>query len=440
MKSTRFFFTMVILFCACSQPLKDRFSVTVTANDSLLFFNNAPIARIDDELQKTQTYLIQSLVDSLDRLADEMNDSARYSGKDFYGRMRVALPPSMPYSMVLKLAYTARTAGFNETKLCGTLKDRKADIEVPIVYDEAAGLQHVITLVAGRILFKTELRFWPYAESVASSEEKDEFQNEKHYAKPLVRVGRSVYSHSLFIADEVELRKELNWVSGELTKIGFNGGRHFLIQCRPDTPYEEFLSIAATIIESLPQRSQLQKASLVDMSPPPPPPLPDGVFHYYNGLALSYDDFSIGLGLSSDEAVDTMNLSKEARMELLGLPNILFSAIKTGNVDRIRQLKVYGYNLGGHPFSKFADNEEWKGYTPLLLSIESSNADVVQALIESGASVNETSIQFKENITGLLLIGKRSSKMIGRIIAPLALANEKGNKEIIELLKAAGAK
>ncbi|MBX7151920.1 ankyrin repeat domain-containing protein [bacterium] len=432
MKSIMFLFITAIMFCGCSQPPKDRFSVTVTTNDSLILFDGQPIARIQDEIEEV-SYVMSTLSDTLDKLKQEMVDSAEHSNKNFYGRLFVEMPPQLSYKLVFKIIFSSQFAHFGEIRLRGTLKNGSR-IEIPVISDQGIGLLHRIIITPKGALLSVSNRWAPPAECRAS------LNNESAGSTfEVIAPGENEgWSPSIFVPvsdDLKELKEELDWIQYELMKIGFSGGRHFLIQCTEDVSYGTLFSVAATIIESIKQSSQAEKNTLVDTLRPMLEPN-GSVFRYYNGLTRSYDDFSIRTWLLKDGMQDTV-VNSESRYLLLGFPNILRAAIEGGNTVRIQKLKEYGYDLNQYAFLNFSVNAAWRGFTPLLLAIQCNEPEIVKTLIASGADLNKRSVQFKEIITDLK--AKRSPTMIGRVVSPLALANEKGNKEIVELLKSAGA-
>ena len=106
-------------------------------------------------------------------------------------------------------------------------------------------------------------------------------------------------------------------------------------------------------------------------------------------------------------------------------------AYKKANVDpndRFTTDKSVGVNPG--PF-KMVDKE--KHPTPLIYATDKGYAKIAKALIEGGANVNATMNTYGTEFSALATYKTKSA------VTALYIAEQKGNKEIIDILKAAGA-
>lgn len=429
----RYFVTLCIvlvaLSCGPAETPKDFFTATVSTRDSSLCLDGVPMARIAEVLEQKGFYGIEFLRDSLEIMYKLMEDSAHVSEVDHQGRLRILLSYDAPVRLAMQVFASGYRAGFRDIRIVaddGVLGVR----EIPVGLNYHSGLKHYLVVDTTGLRLYTEFRTSPPAEGATPGRE----------AGLLVRLGRMPTSRALLIRGGLHpLKRELEWMTGELEKINFSGGRFFTILCSPDARVRDFMEISSVVIESMSKPAAATKAALFDVAYPPPT-MPRGEFRYFNGYTASFEKFSIAMGLAHSEAGDTA-LDAGSRQDLLGLPCILYSAIEQDNEVRVAKISESGFGLDRHCFLEFNTNDEWNGYTPLLLAIHFDRPNLVALLLNAGVDGQKRSRKFKVKIPSLLgeLSGDRE-EWRGREISPMQLAKEKKNDAVIRLLRAAGAK
>lgn len=414
---------LVALSCGPAETPKDFFTATVSATDSLIFLDGVPIVPIEEALPKGGSWGINVLDDSLTQRHYAMEDSAKVSDVDHEGRLRLVVSADAPLMFVLNLFVTGRRAGFDDVRLVSD------SIEIPIGPNYHNGLRHYVAIDSSGILLYTEFRIRPPAEGPPSDDRES-----------VVRLGPMPRSRPLRIRGGLEqLKHELEWMTAELERIEFSGGRLFTILCGPGTRARDFMDVSSVIVESMPKKAAVNKAALFDVAFPPPPK-PKGEFRYFNRYTASFDKFSITMGLAHSEVGDTV-LDTTDRHNLLGLSCILYSAIEQDNEIRVARIGESGIRLNRHCFLEFNTGEEWNGYTPLLLAIHFDRPKLVAFLLNGGADVHQRSRKFKMRIPSLLgELSTSTDEWRGREISPMQLAKEKKNDTVIQLLRSAGAK
>lgn len=93
-------------------------------------------------------------------------------------------------------------------------------------------------------------------------------------------------------------------------------------------------------------------------------------------------------------------------------------------VDNIEKIKDLNLELGINGYYDYK--------TPLIYAVEETNIKAVKYFIEQGADVNLKA-------TGCFIV-EAKPKRWKHCFSPLQIAEQKGNAEVIELLKSAGAK
>lgn len=417
------------LSCGPTEKPKDFFTATVSTKDSLLLLDDVPMHRIAEVLEQERLSGIEFLRDSLEIMYKSMEDSAGVSGLDRQGRLRILLSNDAPLRLAIQVFASGYRAGFRDIRIVAEDSVR-GSMEIPVGPNHHSGLKHYVSMDTSGLRLYTEFRTSPPAEGPTPDRQ----------AGLLVRLGQLPTSRPLLIRGGLQpLKKELDWMTGELEKIGFSGGRFFSILCDPDARVRDFVEISSVVIESMSKPAAVTTAALFDVAYPPPT-MPQGEFRYFNGYSASFEKFSIGMGLASSDVGDTI-LDVDGRHDLLGLPCILYSAIEQDNEARLARLCEIGFDVNRACFLEFKTNEEWNGYTPLMMAIHFDRPKLVALLLNAGADVQKRSKKFKVKIPSLLgELSKTREEWRGREISPIRLAKERKSDAVIRLLLAAGAK
>lgn len=467
MKSIFFIVSALAVILSCrSRQTTDPFLIEIELRDSLITYANGSV------IDSTYARGIResALTDSMESLQRAMDDSVWLANVHYAGRVVCRVLSDVPSMYLLDVAYAVRGAQFNECRFVWPDKNLR-DIEIPIIAPQGFGVFHVIKIDTTGLTFSTvrhmvleypgEIPFdasrkpyslennapilQPAMDRSGTSAGGLEAQKRKQIIAALRR-GRmrgvpfsfSARSHGHFIRrksgrlDLEAMSELLDRLTEEFERIGYRGGRHYVIAVSEDIPSSEFLAVAKTTIESVSKEAQL--ASWLNTHPWSVPSPPSEQFRYYNGLNSSFSQFSISIAspsffgspfaIGSDNAQihrDTVTM-----FELTNPAGFLAGAILHNDLNRIDRLIS---RLPTYPFKDLSgllreddwwDSADRREYTPLLLAIEAGTSDVVRHLIRSGADVN---------------LGSDDGT-----VRPLNLAIQRRDQEIIRLLREAGAR
>ena len=118
-------------------------------------------------------------------------------------------------------------------------------------------------------------------------------------------------------------------------------------------------------------------------------------------MLYKYKSVEVLYSTSPEDAAGNMVLSK------LAYTNPLIEAVKSGDITKVQRLLNEGVNPK-------LPNIDWFGWTPLHHAAWYGHDEIVKLLLNSGANKDIMSL---DNVT------------------PLIIANEKGHKQIVNLLK-----
>ncbi len=423
-----------LIVTGCSLPPKNPYDVMISADSVSIYLDGHEMEEVDD-IRKYELR-IASIVDTLQTLIGQV-DSIKKAGRDTFARVKIELPDDAQFALVKKLFYTARYAGFQDIRFVG--RSNKTTTEVPVfrAAEGGPGLNYSI-FVHSRGISLTTFQS-PLLKPVESRLLPARMRNQDNtvHESQLDLVPPAIFIPNTEGSAVTGLKKELDWMSGELAKVNYQGGRHFRIVCEDSVPYHKFFSVCTTLMESvLSPNKTLDKMNFEK-------PAQKGCFRYANGQTLSFDEFSMSVkpydfNVNYDTAPD---VPRPSRHELLGLPAILFNAIDSGKVEQIKTIAEYGFDLNSYAFLQFRHiTRDWRSFTPLLLAIDLERREVVKVLLESGADKDKRSTEFKvltvhHDYSGGKVRDVVEYKTQGRVVTPIQLAKEKKNAEIIKLLE-----
>lgn len=468
---------------SCSKK-DELFTVRITVNDSVMTYSNGSVIESVPDLLSSSSFTIPSLADTLERIRYAIADSEYHANVMYPSRLIVNMRAELPSRFLLMICVTAIRYQCGETRFVRTLEDGR-QIELPIIAAQDYGIRHAIEIRPDGIGLSTLQNIIypapPYesfdAGRIAYSLEGPGELQEQDVTKPkkpmsraeraeaaVARVRRRVWRRpkaQILIPktygkhDLTGLRDELKWMNGEFKVLGVTDGRHFSIFVSDSTPLSEFFDVAQAIIESFPVDEKIQRAALWDVAPPPIPRVGDGHIRYHTGWAARFDEFSLSMGGLLDSYDSTGVPDARLKQKLLCLGGVLYRAIEDSSVGMLDQVLRYDVDMNGYVFDGMEGgsdeqhpgaegDEDWHGYTPLLLAVSMNRPGIVRHLISKGADVNKASriytFSASEFYTKLTSGQLSHDYKGGRVISPIKLARENGFEEIAEILIEAGAR
>lgn len=444
------FMALAVMLSCRSRQTTDPFLIEVNMSDSATTFTDGRVA--------DGSYGAELLLDSIASLESAIDDSERFAGVRYPGRVVVQVLSDVPCVRLSNMVHEVGSRQFNECRFVWRETTGEPAVAIPIIMRQDYGVTHCIEIGAAGMTFSTreqavlnpppdepfDARRKPYSLEMTNipgartggwikqQTQADTSTRRKRTLQSLLKepsiqevfFGQPRYkgppsSRQLFFPrtagnlDYASLSELLTRLNEAYEKVGYRGGRHYEIAVADSIPSSEFLTVAKAIIESVPK--EIQQASWFDLAlPPPPPSPPSGTYRYYNGLVCSFSEFSIHLLGLREMRTDRDSLTY---FDLTNPAGCLVGAIEDKDLPLIDRLVP---KLPTHPFKRLTNvAKPFSGYTPLLLAIELEISEVVGHLIQSGADVDMSADD--------------------GAVRPLKLAIQKNNQEIVRILREAGA-
>ncbi len=290
MRSVPRIMLLVLSLASCTKDRDELFTVRIAITDSLFTYSNGGVIESVVNLSP-RSLIIQNLADTLGAVRSAVVDSEHYAGRNYPSRLVADIRNDVPFRLLLSTCVTAFRNQFSETRLRWTLADGKM-MELPITAPQFYGITHRIEVSEygiGISTYQHPVDDAPPDLSVVETSvpytlPKDEILREEETAveKPKTpvsmedrkkqalaaaqaRAARAARSAKMAIAaarrrtpgygslspqlliarkdgrlDIQAFRNELRWLHSEFSKIGYVGGRHFMIAVRDSIPASEF--------------------------------------------------------------------------------------------------------------------------------------------------------------------------------------------------------
>ncbi len=456
---------LIFLFAGCSQ--KQPPAIVISNSDSEILFNGVPVADIEYALQQ-KGYTIRALTDTLefeyDKLTSLEDSLSHQAPRDTIIRLprtlTIALDGHLPHKLFLQIVVTCGRSRFNKLLIHGTplgeIAQREIPLYLPLIDYGRKGSPKLVSISSLQLQYKIvidQTGFYLLANDVSYKNKRVDYQR----PSGILRISKINGQY-----DFARLQKEVRWLCDTLGKIGFNGHKNFIIAATSDsTDFQTIFTVMDAVLPDNQLRKTPLNASMLDVANERPRRQPKVLIYRETSAERDSQDILISIGRLVDweSGIPSSESEEQTRHALLCLEDLLCFGVETDNRSLIkntinRGASVNNYlnealairltGLGAVRYDIYIDS--LIGLTPLMLAIQYNRTEMVQTLVELGADVNKPSLEHTEREVPPYLRsqgnfrsqGYSPEKFLSK--SPLALAREKGNQTIIDILKKAGAR
>ncbi len=425
---------IILILVSCTKPKEEPGVVKIETSDSLLFLNGEKIGHLGMESGLFQ-FTIPALAKKLDSVSEVVYALEDSLNTEIDRKCMLTMRDEQPYIDMVKIVATCFGNRFTFVQLVPLNQLTSSDLVI-CQPEHPLGLTHQIYLTPSGIWITVpyEQCFLkpvdrPKGRNIIVASAKKAANSHPNVAAKFIPLQDSKYDWSRFEA-------EMELITTQLVKFGYTFGRHFTLAADAGMSCGEIRKAGRIIQKTIPNLNMqaVSKASIIDIGFPAfrgRIPLPNNQF-------ISADSFSVSIGLIADSNVQEsyFTVKDTTRFSLLGLDNLLVSALRNKDHELLKSLLGFDVDVNAYPALYFPDDENWRGYTPLMMAIEMSDTTSIRLLMNQGADTKKPSRQYEQKSTAWVkaTAGTHTPVFKGMITTPLRLAKEIKNQDVIRLI------